>query len=85
VDIFHYDSDKSMSGRNFAVQRARRSLSPSGLIMVDDILDDSWFREHVEGSGESFMILEGRCGVLGAVDRLGGAADVFNALSPKRR
>lgn len=67
VDLLHYDSDKAISGREFAVSRVREKLAPGGLILVDDIINDSWFREHVEASGEPFSILEGRCGLIGTL------------------
>lgn len=70
IDIFHYDSDKSTSGREFGIAQARAKMSPDGIILVDDILNDSWFREYVEGSGEPFLILDGRCGVIGNVAAL---------------
>lgn len=72
VDIFHYDSDKSTSGREFGISQARSRMGPDGIILVDDILNDSWFREYVEKSGEPFLILDGRCGVLGNVAALQG-------------
>jgi predicted O-methyltransferase YrrM len=72
IDIFHYDSDKSISGRDFGIAQARRKLAPGGIILVDDILNDSWFREYVESRGEPFIILEGRVGVIGDIEALRG-------------
>jgi hypothetical protein len=67
VNLFHYDSDKSVSGRDFGVGQARAKLAPDGIILVDDILNDSWFREYVEARGEPFIILEGRYGMIGDI------------------
>ena len=55
VDLFHYDSDKSLSGRNFACTLVRSKLS--GPMLVDDILNNSWFREFVEAQRLPFEIL----------------------------
>ena len=43
VDIFHYDSDKSYSGREFALSTISDSLSDRGIILMDDIQDNSFF------------------------------------------
>lgn len=67
VDIFHYDSDKSISGREFGTSTIREKLSPDGIVLVDDILDDSWFREHVARITQPYMVLNARCGVLGDI------------------
>lgn len=55
VDLFHYDSDKSLSGRKFACNLVRPKLR--GPMLVDDILNDSWFREFVESQHLPFEIL----------------------------
>jgi len=69
VDLFHYDSDKSVSGREFAVGQVRRKLSERGIIIVDDIADNSWFREYVESAGLSFAVL-GRSGLIGKIENI---------------
>ena len=48
VDIFHYDSDKSYSGRRFAVSIINKLLSSNGVIVMDDIQDNSYFYDYVE-------------------------------------
>ncbi len=70
IDIFHYDSDKSFSGRNYAVTMAMKHRAPGGLVLVDDILNDSWFREFVERERLPFTVLEGRCGLIDPSRRL---------------
>jgi predicted O-methyltransferase YrrM len=70
VDLFHYDSDKSYSGRAFAVAAVRECLSPDGIILVDDILNDSWFREFAERETIPFAVLNGRCGLIDPSRRL---------------
>jgi len=48
VDLFHYDSDKSYSGREFAVTKAKAEMSDSGVILMDDIQDNSYFYDYIE-------------------------------------
>ena len=55
VDLFHYDSDKSYSGRRFACSVVRPKLH--GSLLIDDITNDSWFRELVERESLDFSIL----------------------------
>ena len=64
VDLFHYDSDKSVSGREFGIGAVGRQLAANGIILVDDIRDDSWFREHVARTKPPFTVLHGRCGMI---------------------
>jgi len=61
IGIFHYDSDKSVSGREFAVKTIGPKLK--GPLIMDDIQDNSWFREYVEDRGLPFDIL-GRAGMV---------------------
>ena len=65
VDLFHYDSDKSWNGRKRAVQRVSLKMTSDGLILIDDILDNSWFRDHAKRAGSSFSVINGRVGVIG--------------------
>jgi len=45
VDIFHYDSDKSFSGKSFALGHVKKVLSKKSVIVFDDIQDDTFFRD----------------------------------------
>jgi predicted O-methyltransferase YrrM len=69
VDVLHYDSDKMRSGRKFAVGMVREKLSPNGIIVMDDIQNDDWFKTYVTSSGLPFSIIEGRYGIIGSLDR----------------
>jgi predicted O-methyltransferase YrrM len=53
VDIFHYDSDKSYSGRKFAVSVVADSLSSRGILLMDDIQDNSFFYDWIQESNPS--------------------------------
>ena len=48
IDIIHYDSDKSYSGRWWAYPQLWEALRPGGLFISDDIHDNSAFREFAE-------------------------------------
>lgn len=51
IDLFHYDSDKTYSGRKFAMTAVEQKLCPSSLILMDDIQDNSFFHDYVEDKG----------------------------------
>lgn len=70
IGLFHYDSNKSVSGREFAIESAASRMAPDGIILVDDIINDSWFREYVERTDPPFTVLHGRCGMIDPSRRL---------------
>jgi predicted O-methyltransferase YrrM len=47
IDLFHYDSDKSYRGRNWALSQILPHLSENGLIIMDDIQDNMQFADFV--------------------------------------
>ena len=69
VDIFHYDSDKMRSGREFAISLVQDKLGPDGIIVMDDIHNDDWFKDYVTERGLPFAVVEGRYGIIGSLDR----------------
>lgn len=48
IDIFHYDSDKSYSGRQFAMSVVEKKMNTNGIIIMDDIQDNSYFHDYIE-------------------------------------
>jgi len=48
IDIFHYDSDKTYSGRKKAISLIESSLSDDSIILIDDIQDNSFFYDFIE-------------------------------------
>lgn len=58
VDLFHYDSDKSYSGRQFALDTIASYLAPHGLVVMDDIQDNFFFRDYVTRRHLPFRIFE---------------------------
>jgi len=51
IDLFHYDSDKSVEGRAFAARLVVPQMSPTGVIVFDDVQDNFHFRDFLASSG----------------------------------
>jgi predicted O-methyltransferase YrrM len=47
VDFVHYDSDKTVEGRAFAMGLLTPHLAPDAVVMMDDIDDNTFFRDWV--------------------------------------
>lgn len=45
IDLLHYDSDKTVSGRAWALEQARPRLAPGAFVLFDDIQDNLHFAE----------------------------------------
>ena len=58
INLFHYDSDKSFSGREFAFSTIKKKLAPDGIIVFDDIQDNLHFRDLVQGSLLAYKVVE---------------------------
>jgi len=58
IDLCHYDSDKSYSGRMFAYPLLWRALRPGGLFISDDVSDNFAFRDFFERLGAEFTIIQ---------------------------
>lgn len=56
VDLAHYDSDKTWHGRAYAIPKLWRALVPGGLLIVDDIQDNLYFKAFVEEMKAPFAI-----------------------------
>lgn len=48
VELFHYDSDKTYSGREKAMKTILPYVSKKGVVLMDDIQDNSFFYDYVE-------------------------------------
>ena len=51
VDFVHYDSDKSIGGRAFAMDSIGPKLAPDATVVMDDIDDNVYFRDFVARAG----------------------------------
>ena len=56
VDLFHYDSDKSIEGRRYALDAVKPKLSEHAIVIFDDIQDNDHFIRLVEEKKLSFRI-----------------------------
>ena len=57
IDLFHYDSDKSYSGRNNALKILNSKLNSKTIIIFDDIQNNFHLRDYVKKNQKSFCIL----------------------------
>lgn len=73
IDLAHFDSDKSYSGRRFFTERVMEKLSPRGVFLMDDIQDNSFFHDLVEKNGiEDYRVFQfgGKyIGMIGSLER----------------
>ena len=58
IDLFHYDSDKSYSGRSNALKSIGPKLSSKTIIIFDDIQNNLHFKNHVEENKLDFHVIE---------------------------
>ena len=56
LDFVHYDSDKSYAGRKWAMEKLSLPLSPSAVVVMDDIGDDTFFRDWTAARGGPFRV-----------------------------
>jgi predicted O-methyltransferase YrrM len=56
IDFVHYDSDKSVEGRQFVMDAIASRLSPDAVVVMDDIDDNTFFRDWVTRSGRPFRV-----------------------------
>jgi predicted O-methyltransferase YrrM len=57
VDLAHYDSDKSISGRMFGYQALWGALRDGGVLMSDDIEDNLAFRDFAVSVGRKPIVI----------------------------
>ena len=59
VGLFHYDSDKSYSGRKFAFKLILQKSYTDTVLIMDDIQDNTFFKNFVsENKVENFFVFE---------------------------
>lgn len=49
IDLLHYDSDKSIDGRKFALSVLKSSISENAIIVLDYIQDNFHFLDWIQG------------------------------------
>lgn len=71
IDIFHYDSDKTYSGRHMTMSLIEGTLSKNAIILMDDIQDNSFFYDYVETKNvKSWRIFEFQGKYVGMIGNL---------------
>jgi predicted O-methyltransferase YrrM len=58
IDLLHYDSDKSVSGRAFALNTLSPRLSADALVVFDDVQDNLHFRDWILADGRNHRVFE---------------------------
>ncbi|MGE3841784.1 MAG: O-methyltransferase [Vicinamibacterales bacterium] len=64
IDLFHYDSDKSASGKEATFSLVRPKMAADGVIVVDDIDRDAFFRRVAARWGGGVLVFR-TVGVIG--------------------
>jgi predicted O-methyltransferase YrrM len=62
VDLFHYDSDKSYAGREEVWKLVVPQMAEDGIVVFDDIQDNSHFHDLVQGIDRSVWKVFQHCG-----------------------
>lgn len=57
-ELIHYDSDKSYNGRMWAYPLLWSKLSPGGVLMSDDIMDNAAFMDYCQANNHQPVIVE---------------------------
>ncbi len=63
IDLFHFDSDKSFAGREFAFDVIRSRLAENAIVMFDDITDNLHFRRLARRPGSPWVVTGPRASV----------------------
>lgn len=66
IDLFHFDSDKSLEGRRFAFELVQPNLAREAVVVVDDINDNLHFRRLAASSRVPFTVT-GTRGTVGLI------------------
>jgi predicted O-methyltransferase YrrM len=56
IDLVHYDSDKSVEGRQHVMDAIASRLSPEAVIVMDDIDDNTFFRDWIARTGRTCRV-----------------------------
>lgn len=68
IDLLHYDSDKSVQGREFVLKATSPFLHPRSVVLVDDVHNNAHFQEYVAGMDrDRWHVFEFEGKYLGAV------------------
>lgn len=71
IDLLHYDSDKSYSGREFVLNQLAPHLADDAVLIIDDIQDNLQFKDFVTKRRLSFEVFEFEGKFIGLVPSIG--------------
>ena len=71
IDFFHYDSDKSYSGRDFALKKVSKHFSLNAVLIMDDIEVNLFFKDFVEKNKLNFKVFAIKNEFVGLVENIG--------------
>ena len=57
VDLFHYDSDKSCSGKEYALKLVNKKVSQKFVLIFDDIQDDTFFKDLTRKDNKHYYLV----------------------------
>ena len=90
IDLIHYDSDKSYSGRDKVLKTLHPKINPKTIVIFDDIQDNLHFKDLTEKTKEDYCILEFKgkyVGILGVkflLEMIANTASSINNLIIKK-
>lgn len=58
IDLFHYDSDKSYSGRKWALDYVYPRMKKGSVIVMDDINDNAYFHDFIQANRVDMKIFK---------------------------
>lgn len=70
VDLLHYDSDKSYQGRAHVMAEVGPFLTAESVVVMDDIQDNTFFRDWIDASCLPFRVFEFEGKYLGVAGKL---------------
>ena len=68
IDFYHYDSDKSYAGRTFGIEAVESKLTSDAIILMDDIVDNVFFRDYVTRTQQPFLVFGNGEHCVGAIN-----------------
>jgi predicted O-methyltransferase YrrM len=67
IDLLHYDSDKSRSGRSMAMKLLKPHLKSNAPIVMDDIQDNLFFRDFARGQSRTWRVFRSKNKFVGLI------------------
>jgi|TARA_B110000977_G_scaffold50051_1_gene68000 predicted O-methyltransferase YrrM len=71
IDFFHYDSNKSYSGRDFAIKKVNKYFMPNSILLMDDIQDNIFFKNFVKEYKLEFKVFKFKDQYVGLIEKIG--------------